>query len=449
LLGAGLELVARRSLGDTLAHLRINDLARAADLTSGAFYHYWDNQEAYRSDVLAVLLSGDRPDAAADLWSQGDDPADDPAATLRRAVARAGHRLADGADLRLELALWAHDDPAAHEGLRRRAQRTDGAWATALGSFLDRVGRRPAPGWDLPALATTAVATSDGLRMQALIDPAVVARPVPVAAGPWSRAAVLALLLIAGTTEAGRRRAGDVDPGVGVVDDDGAPAAGPPGRQRLLELGVTAARRQPTGNAFDHIRADDVARHLDLTIGAFYHYWESQDDYRDDLVDALFAADRYVDPDDVAARLDEVAAAPGLAEAYRDATTWYWRLAAGNPANRVLFGFHALDDPYITTRLATAAADLRGAWHVVVDTLLERFDRRLRPPLDTDLVVLGMGAAIDGLLIRHGLDPEGLEPDEEGWTRWGRACFAMIDAASAEAGDDRDLAAWARDTLGP
>jgi AcrR family transcriptional regulator len=440
LLAAGLELVAERSLGDTLGHLRINDLARDAGLTSGAFYHYWDNQDAYRAEVLDALLAGHRVETEPGLFTADDEL--DPAVTFDAVGRRVQARLLADPGHRLELALWAHDDPAARPRLAARAEEADAAMARTLAPCLARSGRGPGTGWDLAELATATVTLSDGLRTLHLIDPAVVTQSVDGDGRAWNAPGLLALVLLLGGTEPGPAPAAPpttVGEPTSVEDN--------PRRRRLVDLGVTAARQRPTGNAFDHIRADDVARRLGLTIGAFYHYWESQDDYRDDLIDALFAAERYVDPGAVATQDQMIGGAEDLDAAIRDTTTWYWSVAAGHPDNRVQFAFHTLDDPYITPRLASWHADLRRAWHQVLDTLLAHFGRNWRDPLGTEIVVWGMSAALDGLIVRHGLDPRGLDPGTDGWTRWGRTCQALVMAGSAPEGDDRDLPTLAKEAL--
>ncbi len=328
--------------------------------------------------------------------------------------------------------------PSAREPLLRRARRTELVWAGAIGPFLARGGRRATPVGGLANLATLAVALSDGLRTQALIEPSLLDRR---GRGP-SPAALLALLLLVGATEDGAPEPAPAAPAPAHPDDDDQPR-----RRHLLELGREAVLAQPTGNALDHIRAEDVAHRLDLTIGAFYHYWESQDDYRDDLLDALFAAERYVDPAAVAAQADGVATAGSLDDAVRESTGWYWSVAAGHPENRMIFGFLAIDDPYIATRLAAESAALRAAWHTVLGAALDHHERHLRAPLDAGLVVLGLSALLDGLIVRHGLDPTGLGPDADGWTAWGRACRALVAAATAPAADDRDLPTFAREAL--
>ncbi len=442
LLGAGLELAVEQSLGETLGHLRINDLARDAGLTSGAFYHYWDGQNAYRSDVLEALLAGERADADPSLFATTDNP-EGPARAADELARRAHEKLVADPDHRLELALWAHQDPRAVGRIRERAAVADATAATVLADCLRHADRRPAPGWDLAALATVAVTLSDGLRSQHLIEPSAVADRDDEKGRSWSTPGLLALLLLVGATEDGE---GPETP----------PARGPrpvtiaevnPRRQRLLDLGVEAARSRPTGNAFDHIRADDVARRVGLTIGAFYHYWASQEDYRDDLVDALFAAERYLEPAGIAGQDLAIAGADDLDLAVRDTTSWYWSIATGHPHNRVQFAFYTLDDPYIASRLSTWNAELRQTWHTATETLLHRFRRHWRDPLSTDLVVLGMSALLDGLVVRHGLGAPDLGPDDDGWTRWGRACQALVLAGSATKDDVRGLAAMADGVL--
>jgi AcrR family transcriptional regulator len=418
LLAAGLELVAEQAVGEALGHLRINDLAERGGLTSGAFYHYWDSQEAYRREVLDGLLGGRRVDAEPGLLDGIDatDPLEDVvAATVDRTASRLRADPHQGA----ALGLWAQDDPAARAHLTRRAREATAAWAVRLARVLSAQGLAPSPPWTLDALATVVVALIDGTAVQHHVDPEIPDEPlVPV---------VLALLR--GATGPGTAPA---PPAPDAPHHEGADAGDR--RQRLVDLGIEAALEQPLGNALDHIRANDVARRLGLTIGAFYHYWDSQDDYRDDLVDALFAADRYVPPAEVAALGSHVDGAADLAEAVRASTTWYWSRAADHPDNRVHFGFAALRDPYISPRLAADDDELRRAWHGVVETLLDRFGRRLDPPLDAALVVRGVSTVMDGLILRHDLDPAGLGPDDEGWTLWGRAGLAMVEGGSSPAG---------------
>jgi len=443
LLTAGLDLAAEQSLGETLGHLRINDLAHEAGLTSGAFYHYWDGQEDYRAAVIEVLLAGERADADPDLFAVPDS--DEAPSRRLDALARRVHAtLVGDPDHRLELALWAHQDPRAVGRIRERAAAADATAASILGGCLRRAGRRPTLGWDLDRLATVAVGLSDGLRSQHLVDPHTVTDREDAQNRTWSTPGLLALLVLVGATEQGDAP----EPPPPADPRPLTPAEDNPRRQRLVDLGVAAARARPTGNAFDHIRADDVARRVGLTIGAFYHYWDSQEDYRDDLVDALFATERYLEPAGIADRAVALAEADDLDLAIRDTTSWYWGITVGQPDNRIQAAFYTLDDPYISSHLAAWNVELRQLWHLATETLLDRFGRRWRDPLSTDLVVLGMSALLDGLVVRHGLGPEDLGPDGDGWTLWGRACQALVLAGSAPDGDDRDLPTVADEVLG-
>jgi AcrR family transcriptional regulator len=435
LLAAGLDLVAERAVGDALDHLRVNDLAHEAGVTSGAFYHYWNGQDDYRRAVLNALLTGDRLEAQPGFVSGfGCGAAADGASTLAAVAEHTFVQVAADRNHRMMLGLWAQQDAVAHQALARRADRLDAAWAARLGHFLAPRSRTPRPPWTLNRLGAAVTALTDGLVVQGHTTPAAIAPGVP---------GLLAQCLVIGATEAGELTESATEPEAIV-----APEMANDRQQRLVEVGVAAALARPVGNALDHIRAQDVVHHLGLTVGAFYHYWESQEDYRDDLVDALFAASRYVEPTELAGLGAELAQADGFDEAVRDGTTWYWDLASDHPDNRVQFGFIALDDPYITPRLGERDRQLRTAWEEVLRTVLARFGRAPRPPLDDEILVLGMGAAIDGLILRHGLGGVDLGPDGEGWTAWGRICSALLAAGTVGPDEDAvELGAIARQEL--
>ena len=55
--------------------------------------------------------------------------------------------------------------------------------------------------------------------------------------------------------------------------------------------GGTTSTSHPLGEPLDHVRIADIVEGLGLSIGAVYHYWECQDDYRDDLLDLLLSPD--------------------------------------------------------------------------------------------------------------------------------------------------------------
>ena len=57
------------------------------------------------------------------------------------------------------------------------------------------------------------------------------------------------------------------------------------GRRVLLEAGRDHLYENPLGEPLDHVRITDIVDRLGLSIGADYHYWDSQDDYRYDLLE--------------------------------------------------------------------------------------------------------------------------------------------------------------------
>src|SRR5215207_9324243 len=55
-------------------------------------------------------------------------------------------------------------------------------------------------------------------------------------------------------------------------------------RQALLDAGVRILCRDPAAHAFGHLKAPRVSSEAGRTIGAFFHHWDSQQDYVNDLV---------------------------------------------------------------------------------------------------------------------------------------------------------------------
>ena len=64
------------------------------------------------------------------------------------------------------------------------------------------------------------------------------------------------------------------------------------GRRALLEAGRDHLYENPLGEPLDHVRVTDIVSRMGLSIGAVYHYWESQDDYRDDLLELLLSPEQ-------------------------------------------------------------------------------------------------------------------------------------------------------------
>ncbi len=61
----------------------------------------------------------------------------------------------------------------------------------------------------------------------------------------------------------------------------------------LLEAGRDHLYEHPLGEPLDHVRVTDIVDRLGLSIGAVYHYWDSQDDYRDDLLELLLSPEQF------------------------------------------------------------------------------------------------------------------------------------------------------------
>jgi AcrR family transcriptional regulator len=131
-------------------------------------------------------------------------------------------------------------------------------------------------------------------------------------------------------------------------------------KQALLEAGRDHVYEHPLGEPLDHVRVTDIADRVGLSIGAVYHYWDSQDDYRDDLIDLLLSADEYPAvgrTGEVVA--DAIADDPPLEELVRAAASISFDGLAELPGpERLVLAMVAYGDDQIDARLRVQSREL-------------------------------------------------------------------------------------------
>jgi AcrR family transcriptional regulator len=182
------------------------------------------------------------------------------------------------------------------------------------------------------------------------------------------------------------------------------------GRRSLLDAGRKVAYEHPIGEPLANIRLQDVAARAGVTIGAFYHYWDSQDDYRLDLLRHLLEPERFDtwrEAGDVVSPLIDAGAA--LTEVIRQATAQNFEALCDLPDQRVSMALWAQDESESIDLLRSMYGALDRSWAELYDGVLARYGREARPPFDIDTVALSLTALADGMLVRHGLDPRRVE----------------------------------------
>jgi AcrR family transcriptional regulator len=222
-------------------------------------------------------------------------------------------------------------------------------------------------------------------------------------------------------------------------------------RQSLLEAGRDLVYENPLGEPLDHIRVSDVVARLGLSVGSIYHYWETQDDYRDDLLDLLLSPDRFpavhLAGEEVAELIEHD---PSFEDLARDvAAISFQGLAEGPDRQRLTLALVAYDDPEINARLGDQIREISHRWADLFAAYFPRFGLEPRPPFTYDSLAIALTGLVEGMHLRLTVDPDAVTGEvEEGWDLFGSAALALILGATrpvepAEDPADEDRSLWA------
>lgn len=213
------------------------------------------------------------------------------------------------------------------------------------------------------------------------------------------------------------------------------------GRQALLDAGRSLAHEQPAAPPLDHIRLTDVARHAGVSAGALYHYWDTQDEYRDDLLDHLFEPDRF-DPEAHVGELAEAIADevdtphPALDEQIRVGAAVELEGLVANADLRVLLALWAGGDEEVRHRIAGHFRSTGHRWADFYERSFRSAGLEVRPPFTYEMLAVLLGAIGDGLAVRSSVDPEAVpvDLDDQGWGLLAAALVALLPAFSRPVG---------------
>lgn len=168
---------------------------------------------------------------------------------------------------------------------------------------------------------------------------------------------------------------------------------------------------QGTSERID-VRLSAVLERMDLTSGAAYNIWGSQDEFQNDLAAELATNFAWAGPDLMETSID-VTADPidelrRLADQYFDAFT-------SSETYFMTLRFWGVKEP--SNRLSTAIRDgyalNREAWADFYGLGIEFAGRRFRSPFTIDDLVAAITATTEGCAIRHRFEPDPLRLAED------------------------------------
>ena len=164
--------------------LKASRVTRRANLTSGAFFHYWQTQQDYVKEVLDHTLEGERSrfhtfDAVAEvlqrLLQRGDSPLTDD--VRKEAVLEAGQRsleaLTESPVFAAQMALWSrhlHDKDIGNR-LKKHYRELDEQAEQLYGKLLEDWGVEPREPYTIERIAAILTALANGLAIRRAIDP--------------------------------------------------------------------------------------------------------------------------------------------------------------------------------------------------------------------------------------------------------------------------------------
>jgi AcrR family transcriptional regulator len=223
------------------------------------------------------------------------------------------------------------------------------------------------------------------------------------------------------------------------------------GRHRLLDAGRQLAYDNPAGEPLANIRLKAVADVAGVTIGAFYHYWETQDDYRLDLLRHLLEPERFDTWTQTAGAIEPlVDEGAALVEVIRLASREGFAALCDRPDQRVSMALWAQDEAESIRLLRSMYGAVTDAWADLYVSVLAHYGREPRPPFDGELIAMVMTALTDGLLVRHSLEPARLEADLGGsdgeeWSLVSVVVLALLPTMTRPVTDDpsEQLDLWA------
>ncbi len=223
-------------------------------------------------------------------------------------------------------------------------------------------------------------------------------------------------------------------------------------RRALLDAGIRLLQDRPGESGVKKIRATEVSREAGVSHGAFYGHWASQDDYRRDLLaEVLSPASVHQQTSDA---LNEMLDAVhlGLDEVVRLGCNANFDSMTTDPRWPIGIGLHADPDEETQTLLQEQYRIVTETWEPFYRKMIDSYGLEMRPPFTTSTMAVILTAIVEGIALRHHVEPSSTEsvvdPEtNDTWSLFGMIVLALVPSITRPKGhrdpelwrDDRDL----------
>lgn len=169
------------------------------------------------------------------------------------------------------------------------------------------------------------------------------------------------------------------------------------GADLVAEFDLANAKQVPL-DALANVKVADVARRAGVTKGALYHIWNSQEEYRRDLMKHLLELEEQVGIRETQEALESVPPGEDIADSVSRLAEFAFDRLKDDPRMLARFSFYNYaDDPDVNELLSHGAASFEWYYR----NYLKVTGRRMRAPFTIQALVTSTSAYFFGMILRH------------------------------------------------
>ncbi|MCZ4498487.1 MAG: kstR2 7 [Marmoricola sp.] len=188
-------------------------------------------------------------------------------------------------------------------------------------------------------------------------------------------------------------------------------------RARLVEAGVETLLTMTATDLVTAKGTRDIAQRAGVSVGTFFHHFESVDVYAGAVVERVFnpvlplASDEEIGP-----QVTEVANSKLPSEASKDLHSSEFRRLSGDHEHRLRVGLWALGGPEGRNGYGQYMRERDEPLYGLAAEIYDGWGRELRPPVDMPLFVAIQAAMLSGAVLRASADPGSITEQSYGLT---------------------------------